>query len=103
MKPFTWRSIQHTVRDRWRYVVGVFVGMCLIAIALIWFVGQAPRTPVELGLAGLAVAVAATLLLVGALDVSSWRVRQITAAIEQIAAHITRFSLAGLRACRDEA
>lgn len=86
MKPFTWRSIQHTVRDRWRYVVGVFVGMCLIAIALIWFVGQAPRTPVELGLAGLAAAVAATLLLVGALDVSSWRVRQITAAIEQIAA-----------------
>jgi signal transduction histidine kinase len=39
-----------------------------------------------LGLAGLATAVAVTLLLVGALDVSSWRVRQVTATIEQIAA-----------------
>ena len=85
VKRITWQSIRDTVRDRWRYVVGVFVGMCIIAAALMWFVGQAPRTSVELALAGLAAAVAATLLLVGALDVSSWRVRQITAAIEQIA------------------
>jgi len=86
MKPFTWRSLQHTVRDRWRYVAGVFIGLCVIAAALIWFVGQAPRTPMELVLAGLAAAVVATLLLVGALDISSWRVRQITTTIAQIAA-----------------
>jgi two-component system phosphate regulon sensor histidine kinase PhoR len=86
VKPISLQSIHHTVRDRWRYVAVVFVGLSMIATALIWFVSQAPRTPVELGLAGLATAVAVTLLLVGALDVSSWRVRQVTATIEQIAA-----------------
>ena len=86
MKPFTWQSIQHTARDRWRYVVGVFVGLCVIAAILIWFVSFVEHTPLQLALAGLGAAVAATLLLVGALDVSAWRVRQITTTIEQIAA-----------------
>lgn len=85
IKPFTWRSIQHTIRDRWRYVLGVFVGMCAIAAVLMLFVSSAPRSAVELMVAGLGAAVAATLLLVGALDVSSWRVRQITTTIQQIA------------------
>ncbi|HHY54737.1 MAG TPA: cell wall metabolism sensor histidine kinase WalK [Chloroflexi bacterium] len=85
VKPITWRSIRNTVRDRWRYVVGVFAGMGAIAIVLMWFVAAAPRTPLELGLAGLGAVIVATLLLVGALDISSWRVRQITAVIEQIA------------------
>lgn len=84
VKPITWRSIHDTVRDRWRYVVGVFLGLSVIVGALMWFVAAAPRTPWELGLAGLATVVAAMLLLVGALDISSWRVRQITAVIEQI-------------------
>jgi HAMP domain-containing protein len=87
VKPISLQSIHHTVRDRWRYVAVVFVGAehdcdCLDLVRE----SQAPRTSVELGLAGLATAVAVTLLLVGALDVSSWRVRQVTATIEQIAA-----------------
>ncbi|MFO7635215.1 MAG: ATP-binding protein [Caldilinea sp.] len=85
MKPFTWHSIQHTVRDRWRYVLAVFLCLCLIAVALMWFVGQGERSALELLLVGLVLAVAATLLLIGALDVSSWRVRQITTTVEQIA------------------
>ena len=85
VKPFTWRSIRATVRDRWRYLLGVCAGISLIVVVLIWFVGAAPRTPIEVGLAGAGAVAAATLLLVGALDVSSWRVRQITTAIEQIA------------------
>lgn len=85
VRPFTWRSIRATVRDRWRYVLGVCAGMTVIVAVLIWFVGAAAHTPMAVGLAGLAAVVAATLLLVGALDVSSWRVRQITAVIEQIA------------------
>jgi two-component system phosphate regulon sensor histidine kinase PhoR len=85
MKPFTWRSLQTTVSDRWRYVLGVFVGLCAIAGLLIWFVVQGrPALPV-LVLAGLGAAVAATLLLIGALDVSAWRVRQIATTIAQIA------------------
>lgn len=85
VKPITWGSLRATVRDRWRYVAGVFAGMCLIIAALIWFIAAAPRTPMETGLAAVVAIVAATLLLLGALDVSSWRVRQITAVIEQIA------------------
>ncbi len=86
MKPFTWRSIQHTVRDRWRYVLVVFFALCVIAALLMWFVSQGERTTTELLIAGLALAVAATILLVGALDLSAWRVRQITNTVEQIAA-----------------
>ncbi len=86
MKPFTLRSLRQTVRDRWRYVLAVFLGLCVIAAVLMWFVGQGERTTTELLLAGLALAVAATALLIGALDVSSWRVRQITHTVEQITA-----------------
>ena len=86
MKPFTLRSLRHTVRDRWRYVLAVFFGLCVIAAVLMWFVGQSEHTAAEMVLAGLAAAVAATLLLIGALDLSSWRVRQITHTVEQIAA-----------------
>lgn len=86
MKPFTFESLRHTVRDRWRYVLAVFFGLCVIAAVLMWFVGQHERTAMELVIAGLAAAVAATLLLIGALDLSSWRVRQISHTIEQITA-----------------
>ncbi|HQY94516.1 MAG: ATP-binding protein [Caldilinea sp.] len=86
MKTFTWRSIQHTVRYRWRYVVSVFISLCIIVTLLIWFVVQEQPTLPQLVLAGLGAAASATLLLIGALDVSSGRVRQIAATIEQIAA-----------------
>lgn len=85
VRPFTWQSTRATVRDRWRYVLGVCTGMTVIVAVLIWFVGAAAHSPMAVALAGLAAVVVATLLLVGALDVSSWRVRQITAVIEQIA------------------
>ncbi|GIV75441.1 MAG: hypothetical protein KatS3mg049_3997 [Caldilinea sp.] len=85
MKPFTWRSIQSTVRDRWRYVTVVFLALCLFAAILIWFIAQGERTLGELLLTGLAMAIAATLLLIAALDLSAWRVRQITATVERIA------------------
>lgn len=84
-KPFTWRSIQATVRDRWRYVVVVFLTLCLLAAVLIWFIAQGERTIGELLVTGLAMVVAATLLLIAALDLSAWRVRQITATVERIA------------------
>lgn len=86
MKPFTWRSIRYTVRDRWRYVAAVFAGLSVIAAVLVWFVSQGERTTMELLVAGLALAIAATMLLIGALDLSAWRVRQITDTVEQIAA-----------------
>ena len=86
MKPFTWRSLQHTVRDRWRYVVVVFFGLCMIAALLVWFVSQEERTIIELLIAGLALAIAGTMLLIAALDLSAWRVRQITSTVKQIAA-----------------
>jgi two-component system phosphate regulon sensor histidine kinase PhoR len=86
MKPFTLLSLRQTVRDRWRYVLAIFCGLCVIAAGLIWFVSQGDHSTVEIVLAGLAAAVAATLLLIGALDLSAWRVRQITYTVEQIAA-----------------
>ncbi|PJF45473.1 MAG: hypothetical protein CUN48_18705, partial [Candidatus Thermofonsia Clade 3 bacterium] len=85
MKPFTWRSIRSTVRDRWRYVVVVFVALCIFAALLMWFIAQGERSAGELFLAGLLMAVAATLLLIAALDLSAWRVRQITSTVERIA------------------
>ena len=54
MKPFTWRSIQSTVRDRWRYVTVVFLALCVFAAVLIWFIAQGERTLGELLLTGLA-------------------------------------------------
>jgi hypothetical protein len=85
MKPFTWRSIRSTVRDRWRYVMVVFVALCIFAALLMWFIAQGERSAGELFLAGLLMAVAATLLLIAALDLSAWRVRQITSTVERIA------------------
>lgn len=89
MKPFTWQSLQHTVRDRWRYVLSVFAGLCVIAGLLIVFVvsqGQ-PGLP-ALMLAGLGAAVVAPMLSLIGRDPCQRvpRVRQITTTIAQIAA-----------------
>lgn len=86
LRPFSWRSLVQTATDRWRYLLGIFAGMAIIVAVLIWFVAAGERTGMQLAIAGAVTVVAACLLLMGALDVSSWRVRQITATVERIAA-----------------
>lgn len=84
--PFSWQSLWRTGSDRWRYLLGVLAGMVLIVALLLWYVTAGERSVAELALAGGAAVIAAAALLMGALDVSSWRVRQITATVERIAA-----------------
>lgn len=85
-RPFSWQSLMLTARDRWRYLLAIFASMTLLIVVLIGFVGAGERTEIQLAIAGLLAVGAACLLLLGALDASLWRVRQITAAVERIAA-----------------
>ncbi|MCB0022128.1 MAG: HAMP domain-containing protein, partial [Caldilinea sp.] len=84
--PFSRQSLWRTGSDRWRYLLGVLAGMVLIVTLLLWYVTAGERSLAELAVAGGLAVIAAAALLMGALDVSSWRVRQITAAVERIAA-----------------
>jgi len=85
-RTLAWQSLSHTAVDRWRYLLVIFAGMAIIVALLMWFATAAERTSLELLAAGALAVAAACALLMGVLDVSSWRVRQVTAAVERIAA-----------------
>ena len=85
-RPLSWRSLRATTRDHWRSMLVFFLSMWLVAGGVFWYVdlerdGLAAQLLGSLGVAG-----GAALLWIGAFDLSSWRMRRLTSAVEQIAA-----------------
>jgi two-component system, OmpR family, phosphate regulon sensor histidine kinase PhoR len=85
-RPLSWRSLRATTRDHWRSMLVFFLSMWLVAGGMFWYVdlerdGLAAQLLGSLGVAG-----GAALLWIGAFDLSSWRMRRLTSAVEQIAA-----------------
>lgn len=85
-RPLSWRSLRATARDCWRSMLVVFLSMWLVTGGVFWYLdaerdGLAARLLGSLGVAG-----SVALLWIGAFDLSSWRMRQLTSAVEQIAA-----------------
>jgi len=85
-RPFSWQSLVLIATDRWRYLLAIFAGTAIIITVLIGFMAAGERTGTQLIVAGVLAIVAACLFLMGALEVSLWRVRQITATVERVAA-----------------
>ena len=85
-RPLSWRSLRATTRDHWRSMLVFFLSMWLVAGGMFWYVDLARDGLAAQLLGSLGVAGGAALLWIGAFDLSSWRMRRLTSAVEQIAA-----------------
>lgn len=83
--PSFWCSLKRTFYDRWRYLLTILVVTFAIAGVLVAYAVAAPRTPSQLLVAVAVATVVVCALLMGALDISARRVRQITETVERIA------------------